>query len=161
MLLRIRGAAAQALLEHLHAGRCDEDELGLRDLVEHLEGTLDVDLQEDGVTLLHVLPDGPQRGAVVVAVHQGVLDEAVLGDALLELLPAEEEVLNAVLLAATRGAGGGADRDPGAGQLLDGAAEQRALAGPRGAGDDEERTRHGASGPGARAARRAGACRGP
>ena len=68
----------------------------------------------------------------------GVLDEVTGGDPPLELPGVEEVVVDAVALARPRGAGRGRHRQLEAGDALEQAADQRALADPGRAGDDED-----------------------
>lgn len=99
---------------------------------------LHLDVEHDDAALGGLLLNGLLGGAVAVAAELGVLDEAVLGDEVLELGHGDEEVVGAVLLA---GAGGTRRVRDGQGEAVrvrgEQAAVQGALAHARGARDDE------------------------
>jgi hypothetical protein len=76
--------------------------------------------------------------AVAAAGVLGPLDELAGGDALLELLLGEEVVVDALRLPRPRLARGGRDAQGELGQPLAQQPDERALADPRGAGDDED-----------------------
>ena len=78
-----------------------------------------------------------QRPVAVAAVG-GELEEVFFLDPLLEFLRGEEVVVAAVYLALARRAGGRRDRQLEVGNRLQQLPDQRSLADPRGAGDDED-----------------------
>ena len=83
-----------------------------------------------------ILELGAQRAVAAPGVV-GVLDEVALRHAAVEVLAAEEVVVDAVPLARPRVAGGGRDRQLELGLALHQPADQRALADPGGSCDDE------------------------
>jgi hypothetical protein len=75
-VLAVLAAAAQAALQLLHRGRQDENADRRRGTgLAHLLRTLPVDLQQDVAAGRHLLDDPAPRGAVVIAVHLGALEE--------------------------------------------------------------------------------------
>lgn len=95
-VLGIGRPAAQPSLKLIERRWCYEDELRLRKFSEHLEGTLHVDLEQDGVARGKVLLDGRKRRTIVIRMDLGPLDEAVFPDGVLKLVDAHEVVVNAV-----------------------------------------------------------------
>lgn len=108
-LLLLGAAAPQPPLELLLAGRRDEDEARGDVAALDLLDALHLDVQEHHLALLALLADRALAGAVAVAAELRVLHEAVLRDQLLEPGVRHEVVVDAVLLARPRGAGGVAD----------------------------------------------------
>ena len=95
--------------------------------------------------------DAPSRGAllelgaqraVAAAGVLGVLEEVALDDAAVELGVVEEVVVRAVLLPRARRARGRGDGELELGHALEQRADERALADPGGAGDDEDLSGH-------------------
>ncbi len=78
------------------------------------------------------------QGSVAVAAVGSVLEKVVFVGTARELLAAEEVVVDAVALALARSPGRRRGRELELGQALAQDANQRALADPRGAGDDED-----------------------
>ena len=98
---------------------------------------LHLNVQQDGVALLGLLLDGHLAGTIAVAAEHGVLDEAILGDEVLELGHGDVVVVYAILLALARGTGGVGDGEGEAvGVVLAQAVVESALADARGARDD-------------------------
>ena len=102
-----------------------------------LARALDLDLQHHRLAGRGApLELGAQR-PVAPARVLGVLDERALAQQRIELLVAEERVVDALLLARPRVARGRRDAQPEPGQLIAQQPDQRPLADPRGAGDDD------------------------
>ena len=72
---------AEPLLEHLEAGRSDEDHNGILVAAADLVRSSQLDLEEDVATGGQVAPDGLRRGAVEVVAVGRPLQVAVLVDA--------------------------------------------------------------------------------
>src|SRR6185503_6482097 len=141
-LVGVLAAAAHAALELLHRGGQDEDAHALRIDGAHLPRALPVDLQDQVVAARQRVGDHLLRRAVAVAVHVGVLEELA---ALLhgeESRVVDEVVVDAVLLAFPRRAGGIGDRELECRVVVHHRVDQRRLARPRRRGDDEEHAAH-------------------
>ena len=126
-VLGIGRPAAQPSLELIERRWCYEDELRLWKLPEHLEGTLHVDLEQDGVARGKVLLDGRKRRTIVIRMDLGPLDEAVFPDDVLKLVDAHEVVVNAVDLTLAGCARRGRYGQDVIGMLFEHAADERAL----------------------------------
>ena len=72
---------------------------------------LHLNVQDDDAALFRLLLDGHLAGAVAVLAELGVLDEAVLGDQVLEVRVGDVVVVDAVLLAGPGRARGVRDLD--------------------------------------------------
>jgi hypothetical protein len=136
-ILRLGTATAQTFLQLLLGRRGNEDEtsgeLGGLDLLD----ALDLDVEDGGLALGALLLDGGLGGAVEVVAELGALDKAVLGLELEELLLSHEVVVDAVLLARARLAGGVGDGEgEGVGMPLEEEVVESALADARGARND-------------------------
>lgn len=128
-LLLLRAAASEALLELVLAGRGDEDEARGDAARLDLFDALHLDVQHDDFPLLALLANGRLGRAVAVAAELGVLDEAVRSDQGLEVVVADEVVVDGVLLARAGGPRRVADGEgEGVRVLREEHLEQRALA---------------------------------
>ena len=135
-LVRAVGAPlGEAALQLRPAGRGDEDAHRVRPFAAHLDGALDLDVQDHVPPLVHGLVHEPLGGAIEVPHVLRVLQELVLGDPLPEGVHVQEVVVDAVDLPRPglprRGGHGKIQVRPGLQQGL----EHRALAHAGGAGD--------------------------
>src|SRR6478752_7456237 len=151
--LGLGAAADETAYELLPRRRLEEDEQRLGHRLAHLPGALQVDLQHRRLAGRQGEVDGPARGAVAGGlVDHGPLEQVALLDHGVELLVGDEPVVDAVLLAGTRLARGGGDREPHLRVRLAHRGGDGALADGRRAGQDDQ---PGAGGGGAgRAGRR-------
>ena len=122
--------------QRLERRRLDEDPRSFRERFLHLARTLDVDLEHDSAR--RALQLAAQR-AVAVAGVDGVLDELAGGHAAIEVLLAEEVVVDPVDLPRARVARGGRDGQLEAGNPLQERLYERSLADAGGPRDDEDR----------------------
>ena len=107
-----------------------------RELVAHLESSLNVDFQDDLIAARDVLLDGSAGRAVAVAAVRRPFQQAVLVDELLEFLRGREAVVDAIHFSLARLARGNRHGRPSIGDLAQKTGHQRALAStrwPRGA----------------------------
>lgn len=98
-LLTLRTASPQPRLELLLTRRCHEDVPRLDAALLHLLDALHLDIQHHHFPLGGLVTDGLFARAVAVPAELGVLDEAVLGDQVLELGVRHKVVVHGVLLA--------------------------------------------------------------
>jgi hypothetical protein len=115
-----------------------EHEHRIRILLAHRERTLDVNLEKDVVTGLQVLVDRHPRRAFQVAIHVEPLEEPTLVTDPLELAPVEVQIVLAVGLARAARARGRRDREPQARLELEELANDRPLADPGRAREDQQ-----------------------
>lgn len=101
---------------------------------------LHFDIQDAGLALLGDVLDRLDAGSVEIAPELGMLDESALVHDALEVLPGDEMVFAAVLLARSRAPGRVRDGEAEAVRVfLEEPAQQSRLAGARGARDDDGR----------------------
>lgn len=138
LLLRLRAAAPEARLEHLHRRRLDPEVLGVEAAALDVPDALDVNVQNaDLPDLLDVLDGGLAR-AVVVPVDVGALDEEARVDVALHAVDVAEVVVDPVLLAGPRRPRRVRHAKPeGLLVVVHQLADQRPLARPRASGDHE------------------------
>ena len=101
---------------------------------------MDVNLEQDGIPFRKMLLDGGKRRAVIVGMHLGPLDEAVLFDGVLELLDGEKMIMHAVNLALAGLTRRGRYRQHDARALFQQRRDERPLARPRRTRYDIERS---------------------
>ena len=102
LLLVVGAAADQARAQRLERGRRDEHLHRLGHRLAHLACALDLDLQHHRHALADAAVELGAQRAVAAAGVVGVLDEVARGDPAVELLGAEEVVVDAVVLARAR-----------------------------------------------------------
>jgi hypothetical protein len=137
-LFRAVGAPlGEAPLQLRPAGRGDEDTHRVGPLAGDLDGTLDLDVQNHVLALLHGLVHIALGRSVEVAHILGVLQELLLGDPLAEGVHVHEVIVDAVQLAGPGVAGGGGDREVQVFPGFQQGGEHCALAHAGGAGNDE------------------------
>jgi hypothetical protein len=134
----VLAAAAQAAVQLFPRRRQDEDQHGAREDALDLQRALEVDLQHDIVAIAQALLHRGARGAVVVAMNLGPLEEIAVVDHLAEGIGGDEPVLAAVLFLAAGRAGGVGDRHHQAGVDLQQGLDEAGLAGAGRGGDDVE-----------------------
>ena len=138
LALALARPLAQPALE-LRDRRGDEDRHGARHVLLHVERALRLELEDGDAPVAGDPVDlGAQRAVALARDVGDVLEEVALVDAADELGVGEEPVLAPVLLALAAQAGGRRDRDLELGHALEQGLDERALAGPRGAGDHED-----------------------
>ena len=116
-LVRLGPTSYEALPEHVERRGLNEDEHGFGKLLLDLQGTLDVDLEDERRSGVELGRDLGHERAVHVAVHVGPLEELASLDATFELFLAEEKVVDAVTLAVARRARGSRNRQAETGPL--------------------------------------------
>ena len=141
-LLAVVGAAPdQAGAQCLRGGRRDEHLHRLGQRGAHLAGSLHLDLEHHRDARAHAALELGAKRPVAPPGVVGVLDELSCGHAAVELVVAEEVVVDAVALSRTGTARGGRDRQLEAGNPLHQPADQRPLA-HSGRPRDDEHARH-------------------
>lgn len=137
-LLLLRATAPQPLLQHRLAGRRHKDIPRVHAALLDLLNALHLDVQHHDAVLGSLVRDRLPARAVAVAAERRVLDEAVGGDELCELVVRHEVVVHAVGLAVARRAGRVRDGEgEGSWVALAEEVEERAFADAAGARDYE------------------------
>ena len=135
---RVGRTVTEARLEIFEARRRDEDEHGVRPAATHGERALHLELEHDVAARLEQAVDLADQRPVATTCVADVLEERARIDPPLKLCVAEEEVLAPIDLARSPLPRRRRARDREAIAALEQALDQRALAGTRRAGDDDE-----------------------
>ena len=126
-------------LQLIQGGWRKEDQHGVGLALLHLPGSLDVDLQDDGLPPGSVPLDGfGERPRPVVTKDVRPLQEGVIGDQTVEIGVGDEPVIRTLCLARPRRACGSRDRQHDVGTDVEDPANDGALADARRSGDDEQ-----------------------
>ena len=137
LLRRVCAAAGQPLFKLAPGRRRNEDADDLGTLARHLNGTLQLDIKDHVLTLVHRRVDKFLGRAVEIADVLGIFQERVLMDQLLKPLHVDKVVVDAVLLPLTRRTRGGGNGEIQIVTTPEQLAQHRALADARRPGDNE------------------------
>lgn len=134
-------SSTQSRLERLQAWRRDEDVTCVNGRLLDLLDTLHLNIEKHDLALLALLLNGRLASTIAVASKFCVLDEAILGNQVLEALCGHEVVVDSIGLAGTGGPGGVGDGEgEDVGMFSAQAVVKCAFANSRGAGDDDRAT---------------------
>src|ERR1039457_1110321 len=143
--LAILRPRAEPLLENFPGRWKHKDTNRFRNRYFQLSRTLDIDVEYQVAALLGGLLEGAPVGAVVVLENLSIFKELRLGQAFLELLTGDEDIVNAVGFSWARGAGSVGNREGQVGNRCHEPVDQRGLSGAGGGGDDEDGNHCGAA----------------
>ena len=109
-LSSLRSATAQTGLKLLRTRRRDKDQQSIRELLLHLQSTLNLDLEKNVLSSFPLFHHILLRGSIIVSHILRMLNQGIFLNHLLKFFFFQEEIFPSILLSLTRSARGCRDR---------------------------------------------------